>query len=484
MLSSKRPDIAASLMGAIAIGAAFLAVPAPAAAQQPVDRPGLTGQDFSALSKRLMPSVVNISTRQTVAGASGLPQYGPNSPLNEFNDLLGRGREGLRRQSSLGSGFIIDAAGHVVTNNHVIEGADEIDVVLSDGTVLPAKLVGADTDVDLALLKVASPTALTPVPWGNSETADVGQWVIAIGNPFGLGGTVTAGIISARNRDISAGSFDDFIQTDAAINKGNSGGPLFNLKGEVIGINTAIISPGEAGGSVGVGFSVPANFAKEVVNQLKQFGSARRGTMGIMVRSVDMAIAESYGLKTPQGAIVTQIAKGGAAEAAGLKVGDLITTLNNQAIKESRDLFRIMGVTQVGAQVSVRYLRNGKQGTATVKLTSATTEAANKPAEKDAAKELSNLLGVRFKAIEDVDRRRMRIPNSVRGVIVQSIETGSDALGKLQHGAVVTEVNFQPVSTPEQAIAAAEAAKRANKPVLLQVWGGDGEATFVSVRTR
>jgi serine protease Do len=482
MLSLKRPNIASLLMGAIAMGAAALA--APAAAQQPIERPGLSSQDFSALSKRLMPSVVNISTRQTVARGNGLPAFGPNSPLNEFNDLLGRGREGMRRQSSLGSGFIIDAQGHVVTNNHVIEGADEIDVVLSDGTVLPAKLVGADTDVDLALLKVDSRTALTPVPWGDSNTADIGQWVVAIGNPFGLGGTVTAGIISARNRDISAGSFDDFIQTDAAINKGNSGGPLFNLRGEVIGVNTAIISPGEAGGSVGVGFSVPANFAKVVVNQLKQYGSARRGTMGIMVRPVDQAIAESFGLKTPQGAIVTAVTNGGAADTAGLKVGDLITTLNNQQIRESRDVFRIMGVTQVGAQVSVRYLRNGKQGSTTVKLVAATTETASKPTEQDAAKELSNLLGVRFKPIEDVDRRRMRIPSSVRGVIVQSIDTGSDALGKLQLGSVVTEVNFQPVSSPEQAIAAAEAAKRASKPVLLQVWGGDGEVSFVSVRAR
>jgi serine protease Do len=397
---SSKGRIASAVLGALALGLAGASVPA--SAQAPGDRPGLSGEDFSALAKRLMPSVVNISTKQMVARGDGLPAFGPNSPLNEFNELLGRGPQGLRRQSSLGSGFIIDASGYVVTNNHVIEGADEIDVILSNGTVMPAKLVGADTDVDLAVLKVDAKTALTPVPWGNSDTADVGQWVIAIGNPFGLGGTVTAGIISARQRDIGAGSFDDFIQTDAAINKGNSGGPLFNLKGEVIGINTAIISPGEAGGSVGVGFSVPANFAKVVVNQLKQFGSARRGTMGVTARSVDQAIAEAYGLKTPQGAILTSVVKGGAAEAAGLKKGDLITSLNNQQIKESRDLFRIMGVTQVGAQISVRYLRNGKAGSATVKL----------------------------------------------------------AAGS-----------------------AAEAAKRANKPVLLQIWG-EGESEYVAVRPR
>jgi len=477
---SSRRRIASALFGATL---ALTAVPAlaPAAAQVP-DRPGFSGEDFSALSKRLMPSVVNISTRQVVA-RSGLPSFGPNSPLSEFDDLLGRGPKGPRRQNSLGSGFIIDAAGYVVTNNHVIEGADEIEITLSNGTVLPAKLVGADTDVDLALLQVKPIAPLTPVPWGNSDAADVGQWVVAIGNPFGLGGTVTAGIISARNRDISAGSFDDFIQTDAAINKGNSGGPLFNLKGEVIGINTAIISPGNEGGSVGVGFSVPANFAKVVVNQLKQYGSARRGTMGIIVRQVDQALAETYGLKSPQGAIVTSVEKGGAAEVAGLQKGDLITALNNQTIKEYRDVFRIMGVTQVGAQVSVRYLRNGKSGTASLKLAAASTEKTTRPTDQQTATQLSNLLGVKFRPIEDSDRRKYGIPSSVRGVIVQSIDTGSDALGKLPMGSVVTEVNFQPVSSPEQAIAAAESAKRAGKPALLQVWGED-EVMYVAVRAK
>ena len=440
------------------------------------------GEDFSGLAKSLMPSVVNIATRQTVS-RGGLPAFGPNSPLNEFNDLLGRGQGGARRQSSLGSGFIIDAEGYVVTNNHVIEGADEIDIILSDGSVLAAKLVGADEEVDLALLKVDSRTPLTPVPWGNSDAADVGQWVVAIGNPFGLGGTVTAGIISARARDIGAGSYDDFIQTDAAINKGNSGGPLFNLRGEVIGVNTAIISPGEAGGSVGVGFSVPANFAKVVIDQLRQYGETRRGTMGLVARPVDQAIAEAYGLASPQGAIITSVTADGAAAKAGLQSGDLITALNNQQIKESRDLFRIMGVTQVGTDISVRYLRNGKQATATVKLAAGSASGAAKEEEPDVAAELSNLLGIKFKAIEDADRRRRNIPASVRGVLVQSIEGGSDALGKIPVGSVVTEVHFQPVSSPEQAIAAAEAAKAAGKPVLLQLWGED-EVFYVAVRAR
>jgi serine protease Do len=432
-----------------------------------------------------MPSVVNISTRQTVARGDGLPSFPPGSPLNEFNDFFGRGDQGgMRRQSALGSGFIIDSQGHVVTNNHVIEEADEIDVVLSDGTVLSAKLVGRDEETDLALLKVDNKGVLVPAVFGNSDTAQVGEWVVAIGNPFGLGGTVTAGIISARNRDISAGSFDDFIQTDAAINRGNSGGPLFNLKGEVIGINTAIFSPGDSGGSVGVGFSVPSNLTKSVVAQLKRYGSTRRGSLGVMVRAVDQQIAEAYGLKRPEGAIITGLTKGGPAEGAGLKVGDLITAFNNQPIRESRDLSRIIGVAQVGAQISVRYIRGGKPAATTVRLAAQPSLAApEETAEREAARELSNILGVTFGVIEDADRRRNGIPASVRGVIVRQIETGSDALGKLRLGSVVTEVNFQPVSNPEQAIAAAENADQAGKPVLLQVWGVN-EASFVSVKTR
>ncbi len=474
------------------LSALAVASAAPVLAQRPaqaqaVDRPGLSGQDFAVLAKRLMPSVVNISTRQTVAKGGGVQAFPPGSPLNEFNDFFGRGGgEGFRREGSLGSGFIIDPAGYVVTNNHVIENSDEIDVILSDGTTMPAKLIGRDTDVDLALLKIDAKAPLQAVPFANSDEAQVGEWVMAIGNPFGLGGTVTAGIISARNRDISAGSFDDFIQTDAAINRGNSGGPLFNLRGEVVGINTAIYSPGDSGGSVGVGFSLPANLAKSVIAQLKQYGATKRGTLGATIRPVDQQIAESYGLKRPEGGLVTAILKGGAAEAAGLKVGDLVTSFNNQEIKESRDLSRIIGVAQVGAQISVRYLRQGKSLTTTVKLTAAVEEKKDKNKDKptnDGAKALSNLLGVNFKALDDVDRRRQGIPNSVRGVIVQDIQRNSDAVGKLRVGSVVTEVNFQPVSSPEQAIAAAEAAARANKPVLLQVWGA-GEMSFVSVRTR
>jgi serine protease Do len=455
------------------------------AAVAPGDRPGLAGEDFSRLSRTLMPSVVNISTRQVVA-ADGLPRFGPGSPLEQFNDLFGRGNPGMRREGSLGSGFVIDREGHVVTNNHVIEGADEIDVNFADGTTVTATLVGTDPDTDLALLKIdaAAELNLTPVPWGDSDQAEVGQWVLAIGNPFGLGGTVTAGIISARNRDIRQGSFDDFIQTDAAINRGNSGGPLFNLRGEVVGINTAIFSPGESGGSVGVGFSVPANLAKVVIGQIQRTGSTNRGTMGVRLGDVDQALAEAYGLKRAQGAILTQVEEGGPAATAGLKVGDLITAFNNQPVKESRDVSRIMSRAEAGARMNVTYLRKGKQANAVVTLAKSEAAAAeDKAAEEKTGEALSNIIGVTFRAITDQDRRRLRMPSAVRGVIVDDIESRSDALGKLSEGSVVVEVNFQPVSSPEQAIEAAETAAREGKPVLIQVWGPE-TSEFVSVRPK
>jgi serine protease Do len=476
------------LRTALVMGAALIACAVPlspgALAQQ---TPGaLPGGDLSQLAKRLMPAVVNISTSQTVI-AQGGPSFPRGSPLEEFNGAMGGGR--AQRQNSLGSGFIIDGAGFVVTNNHVIDGGDEIDVILSDGTSMPAKLVGVDTAVDLALLKVEPKQPLTVVPWADSDKAEVGDSVIAIGNPFGLGGTVTSGIISARNRDISAGEFDDFLQTDAAINHGNSGGPLFNLRGEVVGINTAIITGGgETSGSVGVGFSIPANLAKQVVAQLKQYGGAHRGWMGVSVRAVDGEMAQAFGLAHPEGAIVTNVAKGGPGEAAGIRVGDLITNFKGQAVKNDRDVSRILGGSEVGATIPVGYVRAGKNGAASVKLI--TPPAAAKIGsvltdnnKKEIPKALSNVLGMTFRLLDDPARRRRGVPNSVQGVVVQGVEPGSDALGKVRVGDVVVEVNFQPVTSNEQAIKAAEQAKAQGKPVLLMIWG-EQEMRFVSVRTK
>jgi serine protease Do len=480
-------------LAAAAASLAVFASPAPrAAAQQtppqPAPQAGAQAQNFAELSRRLMPSVVNISTSQTVIQSGG-PAFPQGSILEEFNPSLRGGN--ARRQNSLGSGFIIDAAGYIVTNNHVIENGDEIDVILSDGTSFPARKVGVDTDVDLALLKIEPRTPLQAVPWANSDQANVGDWVVAIGNPFGLGGTVTVGIISARNRDISSGQFDDFIQTDAAINHGNSGGPLFNLRGEVVGINTAIITGGgETSGSVGVGFSIPANMAKQIVGQLRQYGSSHRGWMGVSVRGVSAEMAESFGLARPEGAIVTQVAPSGPGTAAGLRVGDLITRFNNQPVRSDRDVSRILGAAEVGAEIPIGYIRAGQQGSARVKLVTPPESArtggnplVDNNARQPQSRELSNLLGVTFRVLDDQARRRRGVPNSVRGVVVQAIEPGSDALGKVRVGDVVVEVNFQSVTTSEQALRAAEQAKAQRKPVLLMIWG-EQEMRFVSVRTR
>ena len=256
--------------------------------------------------------------------------------MERFNDLFGRDDDGFRRTSSLGSGFVIKANGYVVTNNHVIEGADEIEVAFADGRTYPAELIGRDPDTDLAVLKIEPARDLAFVNFADSDAAEVGDWVIAIGNPFGLGGSVSAGIISARSRDINAGSYDDFIQTDAAINRGNSGGPLFNLAGDVVGVNTAIISP--TGGSVGIGFSVPSNLVASIVDDLIEDGRVSRGWLGVNIQAVDDALAKSYGLSTTAGVIVTEVTEKGPGSLAGLKVGDLILRFNGKLISETREL--------------------------------------------------------------------------------------------------------------------------------------------------
>ncbi|MEA2737768.1 MAG: serine protease Do, partial [Acetobacteraceae bacterium] len=295
---------------------------------------------FADLAAKLLPAVVNVSSTQTITAKNSgpgpgvgpeIPMFPPGSPFEQFfKDFLNRNRPGqggggggggsgdsqppARRAQSLGSGFIIDASGYVVTNNHVIEGADEVSVTLQDNTILKATIVGRDESGDIALLKVKSDKPLPTVDFGDSSQSRVGDWVLAIGNPFGLGGTVTAGIVSARGRDIHQGQYDDFIQTDAAINRGNSGGPLFNMDGQVIGINTAIFSP--SGGSIGIGFSIPSNMAKNIVAQLKEFGHPRRGWLGVKIQQVTPDIAESLGLKDASGAMVAGITDGGPADKA------------------------------------------------------------------------------------------------------------------------------------------------------------------------
>ena len=314
--------------------------------------PAHSPSDFAELADRLVPSVVNISTSQEVQ-AGGAPNMPPGSPFEEFfrdwferrGEPAPRGRS-RPRTNSLGSGFVIDADGYVVTNNHVIAQATEITVTLADGESLPAEVIGRDPKTDIALLKVEPESPLNAAEWGDSDSAKVGHWALAIGNPFGLGNTVTAGIVSARARDINAGPFDDFIQTDASINRGNSGGPLFDMNGLVIGINTAIYSP--SGGSVGIGFSVPANLARNVVSQLREFGETRRGWLGVRIQTVTDDLAESLGLDGAAGALVASIQEDSPADDAGIEAGDVILLFDGKAVETMRRLPRIVAETAIG----------------------------------------------------------------------------------------------------------------------------------------
>ena len=363
---ARRPALAA-------VASAALLLPAlttPSVARGP--------ENIADVAEQVIDAVVNISTSQNVATRTTPPPNLPNDPqLDElFRDFFNRRGQGgdnnrqggnqPRRVNSLGSGFIIDPSGIVVTNNHVIADADEITVILNDGTRLKADLIGKDTKVDLALLRVKPEKPLKSVKFGDSDKLRLGEWVIAIGNPFSLGGTVTAGIVSARNRDINSGPYDNYIQTDASINRGNSGGPLFNLNGEVIGINTAIISP--SGGSIGIGFSVPAKTAVAVIDQLKQFGETRRGWLGVRIQQVTDEIAESLSIHPAHGALVAGIDEKGPAKPAGIEPGDVIVKFDGADIKEMRDLPRIVADTPVDKEVPVVIIRKGKEETKTVKL--------------------------------------------------------------------------------------------------------------------
>ncbi len=394
-----------------------------------------------------------------------------------------------RRINSLGSGFIIDPSGLVVTNNHVIADADEISVILNDGTKLKADLVGKDTKADLALLRVHADKPLKSVKFGDSDKLRLGEWVIAIGNPFSLGGTVTAGIVSARNRDINSGPYDNYIQTDAAINRGNSGGPLFNLDGEVIGINTAIISP--SGGSIGIGFAVPSDTAVDVINQLRQYGEVRRGWLGVRIQQVTDDIAESLSVSPPRGALVAGIDDKGPAKPAGIQPGDVIVTFDGHDIKEMHDLPRIVADTPVGKTVDVVIIRKGKQETHKVtvgrlqdntKVAEADANKDNPPADKSV---VQKTLGLELAGMSDDLRKKFKIKDSVKGVVVtgvdQSVAT-ADPDKRMAPGDVIVEVQYQSVTTPADMQKRIDTLKsQGKKMAVLLVSNANGETRFVAL---
>jgi serine protease Do len=454
------------------------------------------------VAEGLQDAVVNISTTQTLKASpdGAAPDSAPGgtgpkgSPFEEFFDDFfdDEGGNGLSRKvSSLGSGFVIDPAGLVVTNNHVIEGADEILVNFTDGTSLKVmKILGHDTKTDLALLQVEPKTPLKAITFGDSGKMRVGDWVMAIGNPFGLGGSVTVGIISATRRDINAGPYDDFLQTDAAINRGNSGGPLFNMDGEVIGVNTAIISP--SGGSIGIGFAVPSNSAVLVLDQLKQFGETRRGWLGVHVQNVTDEIAASLGLEGPRGALVAKVSPGSPAADAGIESSDVIVKFDGQPIENMRSLPRAVAATAIGKSVAVELLRKGetKSFSVTIGRLPEDEEVEEVAKSKDQLApepetEREDLLGLTLAPLTDDLRKRYGIGTSIEGVVVVEVKPKSPAAEKdVKPGDVIVEVTQEKVKRPQDVEARLLAVRKSGRrSVLLLLSDAKGELRFVAVPT-
>jgi serine protease Do len=461
--------------------------------------------NIADVAEQVIDAVVNISTSQNVdPRVAELPNLPPGSPMEEFFNQFFKNHHGQggpggqggddtdqtpRRINSLGSGFIIDPSGLVVTNNHVIADADEINVILNDGTKLKADLVGKDAKSDLAVLRVHYDKPLKAVKFGDSDKLRLGEWVIAIGNPFSLGGTVTAGIVSARNRDINSGPYDNYIQTDAAINRGNSGGPLFNLDGDVIGINTAIISP--SGGSIGIGFAVPSDTATPVIDQLRQYGETRRGWLGVRIQQVTDDIADSLSVKPPRGALVAGIDDKGPAKPGGIEPGDVIVTFDGHDVKEMHDLPRIVADTAVGKTVDVVVIRKGKEETHKVtvgrledseKVADAGPGKDTAPAEKSV---VQKTLGLELSGITDDLRKKFKIRDDIKGVLITNVDPSvamADPDKRLSPGDVIVQVQYETVGTPADMQKRVDDLKSQGKKIaVLLVSNADGDTRFVAL---
>jgi serine protease Do len=474
-----------------AAAAAFALVSLPVAAFR--DGP----QSVAPLAEALSPAVVNISTTQVAKAPDGvpLPKVPKGSPFEDFFEEFFNKRGGRngspqdRKVSSLGSGFVVDGVeGLIVTNNHVIEGADEIVINFADGTKLKVdKVLGKDSKADIALLKVTPKTPLKAVPFGSSTDMKVGDWVMAIGNPFGLGGTVTVGIISAKQRDINAGPYDDFIQTDAAINRGNSGGPLFNMNGEVIGVNTAIISP--TGGSIGIGFAVPSDTVQAVVQQLKEFGEVRRGWLGVKIQTVSEDIAESLGVPENTGALVSAITPDSPAAKAGVQQGDVILKFDGKDVSTMRGLPRLVAQAPIGKSVPMELLRAGEKKTLDVVVgrleeedAETDTKAQGEQKEEEPAKP-ETVLGLTVTPLTDDLRTQLGFDKKVKGLLVTAIDGESSAAGKnLKLGDVIVEAQQSQIATVADLNAAIEKVKKAGgRQVLMLVEDSKGDTRFVAL---
>lgn len=451
-------------------------------------------ESFSDLAKKVSPAVVNIASTQEIdspqGAMPGIPfNFPEGSPFEEFFKRFGEqfgdnghSRPAPRRATGLGSGFIIDESGYVVTNNHVIDNASEVTIRLSDESVYPAEVVGTDPQTDLALLKIDADKPLPALALGDSDTAEVGDWVMAVGNPFGLGGTVTAGIISARGRNIQAGPYDDFLQVDASINRGNSGGPLFNLDGEVIGVNTAIYSPN--GGSVGIGFAIPSNMVKSVVAQLRENGAVERGWLGVQIQNVTPDLAEALGLDEAEGAIVAAVTPDSPAEAAGIRSGDVILKFAGKPINDSRELARVVAQHPAESEAEVTLWRSGEAQTVDVVTgrmpSSGQLADASGPTPDGGYR--SSALSAELAALTPGLRARYGIEDGTQGVLVLDVKEGSVFQDSLRSGDVIRKVEGAEVTSPQQLERLIEQAKQQAKKAVLMLISRNGQDLFLGLK--
>jgi len=453
----------------------------------------LPPESFADLTDKVSPAVVFVTaTQMTETGAGEQSQtplpFPPGSPLEkffkQFEDQFGQMPERAPQPvTGVGSGFLVDSSGYVVTNNHVIDGAQNIEIKLNDGRTFPAKIVGTDPKTDLGLLKIESDAALPFVSFGDSDQMRVGDWVLAVGNPFGLGGTVTVGIISARNRDINSGPYDDFLQTDAAINRGNSGGPMFNLEGEVIGVNTAIFSPN--GGSVGIGFAIPSNIAKSVVAQLRDRGSVERGWLGVKIQQVTPDLAEAMNLPEAKGALVAEVTKDSPAARAGLRQGDVILRFDGSETAQMRDLPRLVAEVPPGETVPIELMRNGekKMLNVTIARLAPQTMAAATGESMTPGKVDSKGLGATLSGLSDEERQQLNLPEGTQGAVITGLRPdGAAAAQGLRVGDVITQVDGTQVTDPAAVDARIDKATQANKKVVLLLVNRQGDEIFVGFK--
>jgi serine protease Do len=499
---TKTKAILAALGVTTALTAPALIVPMLSAPAAVAAAPTMSGaQDFSDLAEKVTPAVVNVAVTMKAGTDDGDDvQMSDRSQQQQMEEFMKRFAERFggmpgspqmkpqrpaQKAQAVGTGFIIDSAGWIVTNYHVAGKADSITVTLTDGRKLPAKLVGGDEKTDLALLKVESDKALPYVEFGDATKVRVGQAVMAVGNPFGLGGTVTTGIVSARGRDIHSGPFDDYIQTDAAINRGNSGGPLFDMEGKVIGINTAIFSP--TGGNIGLGFAIPSSQAQPVVAQLKANGRVERGLLGVQIQPVTSEIAQSLALSDEKGALVAQVQPDSPAKAAGIQSGDVIKSVDGKDVASIRELTRMVSAIKPGTSVKLGVWRDGKDMTVTAKVGDQKDEGAvvKTNADKSDAKKAEPLsYGVSLAPLTDDVRQELKLKDSVKGVVIAAVEPGSPADDQgLKAGDVLQQVGKDSVDGPQAAADKLKEAKKTGKPVLMKVYR-EGMTRFVAISPR